>query len=137
MTEEPERVGGRVRLGLERRDDGDHEREDVDDRDGDQEAVGQRARDPLAPAPTAPWSAGCAGRYPAVALTARPSCPRTPARRGSAASSTLSRSRVTIRVMTVKKTMIANRMKASAAPTPHSFELNEALNEGTPASGSC
>ena len=28
---------------------GDHEREDVDDRDRDQEAVGQRARDPLAP----------------------------------------------------------------------------------------
>ena len=32
-------------------------------------------------------------------------------------------------MITVKNTMIANRMKASAAPTPHSFALNEALNE--------
>jgi hypothetical protein len=36
---------------------------------------------------------------------------------------------VKIRVMIVKKTMIANRMNASAAPTPHSLLLKDALNE--------
>src|SRR5262249_21076069 len=37
--------------------------------------------------------------------------------------------RVRSRVTSVKKTMIANRMKAIAAPTPHSLLLNEVLNE--------
>ncbi len=33
------------------------------------------------------------------------------------------------RVMIVKNTMIANRMNASAAPTPHSLLLKDALND--------
>ena len=37
--------------------------------------------------------------------------------------------RVASRAMRVKKTMIAKRMNAIAAPTPHSLLLNEALNE--------
>ena len=40
----------------------------------------------------------------------------------------LSRSRVS-RVMSVKKTMIAKRMNAIAAPTPHSLLLNDVLND--------
>ena len=37
--------------------------------------------------------------------------------------------RVTSLVTIVKKTMIAKRMKAIAAPTPHSLPLNEVLND--------
>ena len=42
---------------------------------------------------------------------------------------TLSGLRVSSRVVTVKNTMIAKRMNASAAPTPHSPLLNDALKE--------
>src|SRR5262249_3086164 len=111
----------------ERRHDRDHEREDVDDRERDQEAVGQRAPDALTAdcalgAPELRRRSGCAHLARPPTTDAARNAMRRRFRPGS-------RSRVSNRVMIVNTTMIGNRMNARAAPTPHSFELNEALNE--------
>src|SRR5262249_10436609 len=98
--------------------------EDVDDRERDQEAEGERAPD----APTAKRlrdrrHRGRRGAHFLPLAVANARARSRPGRRS------VSRSRVTIRVRIVKKTMIAKRMNASAAPTPHSFVLNDVLNE--------
>src|SRR2546423_4243694 len=132
MRGEAERVGGRVRLRLERRRDGDDERKDVDDREREQEAVRERAS-PTSP-PHGARIARCAGADhgapPGAAEATReafgsPTRCVGPKRRRRGTRSGL---RVRSRVAIVKKTMIAKRMKAIAAPTPHSLLLNEALN---------
>src|SRR5581483_4511418 len=102
--------------------DRDDEREDVDDREGDQEAAGDRAaqtppadRAGLAPHQTAPTRDAFSSAMGRVTSNRR--------RRG-----TRSGLRVVSRVRIVKKTMIAKRMNAIAAPTPHSLLLKDESN---------